>query len=303
MAEFVNDGDCLYLGGFTHLIPYAAVHQLIVQGRKRLTLCKMTPDVAFEWLLASKTISKLIFSWAGNPGLGNLHLFRRWMEGGYGEPADWEEYTHFTLAARLYAGAAGLPFYPLSGIQNSDLRHWNQMYRTVEDPYTGKSHTVVPPLCPDVTILHAHRADTEGNIQAWGVTGEMLDAAFASKRVLVTVEEIIPPERTRSNPHLTVLPGFIVDAVSTVPYGAYPSYVQGRYDRDDQFYVNWSQCSRDFAWIESFVENKLKAFDSWNQLLSQLDRDFVNRLAVTGEALTEPVDFGQYRVRLVGGDT
>jgi glutaconate CoA-transferase subunit A len=252
----VHDGDTLCIEGFTHLICYAAAHEIIRQQRKDLTLCRLTPDVVSDQMIAAGCISKLVFSWAGNPGAGSLHAFRRAIERSP-QTLVIEEYSHFGMVARFSAGAANLPFWPLRNYQGTDLPGANPMIRSVTCPYTGDSIATVPALKPDVTIVHAQRSDADGNTQVWGLSGVQREAAFASTRVIVVVEELVPGSVIRADPNRTIIPGMIVDAVVVEPWGAHPSYAQGYYDRDNDFYVAWDDISRDEtklqAWLDAWI--------------------------------------------------
>lgn len=257
VARLVRDGDVVVIEGFTHLICFAAAHEIIRQRRKDLTLCRLTPDLVYDQLIAAGCARKLVFSWAGNPGVGSLHALRRAIEKGVPVPLEIEEYSHFGMVARFSAGAAKLPFWPLSDYRGSDLPAVNPLIRTVRCPYTDVELATVPALNPDVTIIHAQRADVEGNAQIWGLYGVQKEAAFAAKRVIMVVEEIVESSVVRADPNRTLIPGFIVDAVVCEPWGAHPSYAQGYYDRDNDFYVAWDEVSRDEArlgsWLDEFV--------------------------------------------------
>src|SRR3954453_2396745 len=204
-------------------------------------------------MIAAGCASKLVFSWAGNPGAGSLHAFRRAVERGT-PPIELEEYSHFGMVARLSAGAARLPFWPLRDYMGTDLPVANPRIRTVACPYTGETLATVPALNPDVTIVHAQRADREGNTQIWGLLGVQKEAAFASKRVIVVVEEIVNESVIRADPNRTLIPGLIVDAVVVEPWGAHPSYAQGYYDRDNDFYIGWEKTSRDPAQLSRYLD-------------------------------------------------
>ncbi len=257
VAELVRDGDTVVIEGFTHLICFAAGHEIIRQRRRDLTLCRLTPDLIYDQMIAAGCARKLVFSWAGNPGAGSLHAFRRAVER-RGEPAlELEEYSHFGMVGRLSAGAARLPFWPMRNYMGTDLPTANPRIATVECPYTGERLAAVPALNPDVTIVHAQRADAEGNTQIWGLLGVQREAAFASRRVIVVVEELVDQRVIRADPNRTIIPGFIVDAVVVEPWGAHPSYAQGYYDRDNDFYLGWERISRDPAalagWLDTYV--------------------------------------------------
>lgn len=257
VERFVRDGDVVVIEGFTHLICFAAAHEIIRQRRKDLTLARLTPDLIYDQLIAAGCARKLVFSWAGNPGVGSLHALRRAIEKGTPSPLEIEEYSHFGMVARFSAGAAKLPFWPLSDYRGSDLPAANPRIKTVTCPYTKEELATVPALNPDVTIVHAQRADADGNAQIWGLYGVQKEAAFAAKRVIIVVEEIVEPSVVRADPNRTLIPGFIVDAVVCEPWGAHPSYAQGYYDRDNDFYVAWDEVSRDDArlqaWLDEFV--------------------------------------------------
>ena len=243
IATHVRDGDTVVIEGFTHLICFAAGHEIIRQRRRDLTLCRLTPDLIYDQMIAAGCARKLVFSWAGNPGAGSLHGFRRAVEG-KGPPLELEEYSHFGMVARLNAGAARLPFWTLRDYMGTDLPTANPMIRSVTCPYTGEVLATVPALNPDVTIIHAQRADAGGNAQIWGLVGVQKEAAFASQRVIVVVEELVDESVIRADPNRTIVPGFIVNAVVVEPWGAHPSYAQGYYDRDNQFYIDWEAISR-----------------------------------------------------------
>jgi len=240
--------------GFTHLICFAAGHEIIRQRRRDLTLCRLTPDLIYDQMIAAGCARGLVFSWAGNPGVGSLHAFRRAVEGKGASHLDIEEYSHFGMVARFSAGAARLPFWPLRDYVGTDLPRANPRIRTVTCPYTGEALATVPALNPDVTIVHAQRADAEGNTHIWGLLGVQKEAAFASRHVIVVVEELVDQIVIRSDPNRTVIPAMIVDAVVVEPWGAHPSYAQGYYDRDNDFYVAWEGISRDADTLKRYLD-------------------------------------------------
>ncbi len=250
--NYVHDGDTLYLAGFTHLIPFAAGHEIIRQGLKDLVLARATPDLIYDQMAAAGCARKIIFSYMGNPGVGSLKLLRRMVEAGR---LEWEEYSHFGMITRLQAGASGLPFLPMNQTAAEDLEHANPLYRRVTDPYSGQEVVVVPPLHPDVAVVHVQRADAQGNAQIWGIIGEQKEAAFAARHVILTAEEIVAEEVIRSDPNRTLIPEFIVDAVCHVPYCAHPSYTQGYYDRDNAFYLHWDEISETDEAVQAYLEN------------------------------------------------
>src|SRR5256885_13265184 len=241
ILRHVRDGDVVVIEGFTHLICFAAGHRTIRHRRGALTLCRLTPDLIYDQMIAAGCAKKLVFSWAGNPGIGSLHGFRRAVEGG---SLEIEEYSHFGMVARFCAGAARLPFWTLRDYAGTGLPRVNPRIKSVQCPYTGEELATVPALNPDVTIIHAQRADADGNTQIWGLLGVQREAAFASKRVIVVVEELVDEQLVRSDPNRAGIPGMIVDAAAVEPWGAHPSYAQGYYDRDNDFYVAWEEVSR-----------------------------------------------------------
>lgn len=241
----VHDGDTIAIEGFTHLICFAAGHEIIRQRRQNLTVCRLTPDLIYDQMIAAGCVGKMIFSWAGNPGVGPLHALRRAVEKGKPHPIELEEYSHFGMAQRFVAGAAKLPFMPLRSYKGTDLPIVNPLIRTVTCPYTGEVLYVVPALNPDVTIVHAQRADAQGNTQIWGLYGVQKEAAFAARRVIVVVEELVDENVIRQDPNRTVIPGMIVNAVVVEPFGAHPSFAQGYYDRDNDAYIAWDDISKD----------------------------------------------------------
>ena len=254
VARFVRDGDTVVIEGFTHLISFAAGHEIIRQRRRDLTLCRLTPDLIYDQMIAAGCARKIVFSWAGNPGVGSLHAFRRAVEAA--RPGiEIEEYSHFGMVARFSAGAAGLPFWPLRDYEGTDLPRVNDRIKTVACPYTGESLATVPALNPDITIVHAQRADAQGNTQIWGLLGVQKEAAFASQRVIVVVEQLVEESVIRADPNRTVIPALIVDAVVVEPWGAHPSYAQGYYDRDNDFYVAWERISREPARLERYLND------------------------------------------------
>jgi len=267
IREFVHDGDCVYAAGFTHLIPFAAAHEMIRQHKRDLVLARATPDLIYDMMVAAGCARKLIFSWGGNPGVGMLRPIRAAIESGQLEI---EEYTHFAMIARLMAGAAGLPFMPLKSTATRDLPGVNPQYKTVTCPYTGEVLTTVPALNPDVAIVHVQRADTHGNAQIWGIIGEQKEAAFAARRVILTCEEIVDESVIRSDPNRTIIPDFIVHAVCHVPHCCHPSYAQGYYDRDNQFYMEWDRITSDptaaARWLDEWVYSVKDRDEYWHKL-------------------------------------
>ncbi len=253
VSAHVHDGDTVVIEGFTHLISFAAGHEIIRQKKKNLTLARLTPDLIYDQMIQAGVAKKLVFSWAGNPGVGSLHAFRRAVEANPPR-LEIEEYSHFGMVARLSAGAANLPFWPLRNYADTDIPKANPKIKTVDCPYTGEKLATVPALRPDVTIVHAQRSDSGGNTQVWGLMGVQKEAAFASKRVIVVVEELVDESVIRSDPNRTLIPGLQVDAVVVEPWGAHPSYAQGYYDRDNDFYAAWDKIARDDASFKKYLD-------------------------------------------------
>jgi glutaconate CoA-transferase subunit A len=254
ISRFVHDGDVIVIEGFTHLICFAAAHEIIRQRRRELTLCRLTPDLIYDQLIGAGCARKLVFSWAGNPGAGPLYALRRAVENGIPNPLELEEYSHYGMVARLTAGAAKLPFYPLRNYMGSDLPRVNPQIKKVACPFTGEELAAVPALNPDTAIIHAQRADENGNAQIWGLLGVQKEAAFASRHTIVVAEEIVDENVIRSDPNRTLIPGLIVDAVVREPFGCHPSYTQGYYDRDNGFYLRWREISKDVAQFNSYLD-------------------------------------------------
>ncbi|TCJ13888.1 CoA transferase subunit A [Rubrobacter taiwanensis] len=255
VGELVRDGISVALEGFTHLIPSAAAHEIIRQGKRHLTLIRMTPDLIYDQMIGMGCADKLIFSWGGNPGVGSLHRFRDAIENGWPRPLEIEEHSHAGMANRYVAGASNLPFAVLRGYVGTDLPEVTETIAPVRCPFTGEQLMAVPALNPDVTIIHAQQADRKGNVAIWGITGIQKEAALAAERVIVTVEEVV--EKFEPKPFQIVLPSVAVDAVCAVPGGAYPSYAHGYYPRDNTFYEEWDGISRErekfLQWMERHV--------------------------------------------------
>ena len=286
----VHDGDLVYASGFTHLIPFAAGHEIIRQGVKNLTLARATPDLIYDQMVAAGCARKVIFSYIGNPGVGSLRLIRAAIEKG---ELEWEEYSHFGMISRLRAGASGLPFMPMNFTGAKDLSAQNLNYKTVTDPYSGGKVVVVPALNPDVAIIHVQRADAQGNAQVWGILGEQQLAAFAAQRVILTAEEIVEEAVIRSDPNRTIIPGLIVDAVSHVPYCAHPSYTQGYHDRDNAFYLAWDEISKTKEGIKAYLDEWVYGVPDRAAYWEKLGPEVHQRLTV-GDHFSQPVNYGDY---------
>jgi glutaconate CoA-transferase subunit A len=252
--ELVHDEDVVAMEGFTHLIPHAAGHEVIRRERRDLTLVRMTPDVIYDQMIGMGCARKLVFSWGGNPGVGSLRRFRDAVENAWPAPLELEEHSHGGMAAAYAAGASNLPFGVLRGYEGTDLAAHTTV-STIECPFTGERLTAVPAMRPDVGIVHAQRADRKGNVQLWGIIGVQREVVLASRRSLVTVEEVV--EKLEPLPGATVIPGWVITAVAEASGGAHPSYVHGYYERDNRFYVEWDEIAADrdrfTTWMEANV--------------------------------------------------
>lgn len=293
VGRYVNDGCTLAIEGFTAFICFAAAHEIIRQRKRDLVLCRLTPDLIYDQMIAAGVASKLIFSYLGNPGVGSLHCIRRAVEHAIPRPLAIEEYSHFGMVGRYMAGAADLPFFPLRSYTGTDMPAANNRIRFVDSPYGDGPIAVVPPLKPDVTFVHAQRADRHGNTHLWGLLGTQKEVAFASKHVIVVVEEVVDEAIIRSDPNRTLIPGLVVDAVVHEPYGAHPSYVQGYYDRDNDFYLKWDEWSRDQATTEAWLEEWVYALPDRAAYLEKLGAETLRRLA-PGSMEAGAVNYGRY---------
>jgi glutaconate CoA-transferase subunit A len=293
IAELVHDGDTVAIEGFTHLICFAAGHEIIRQRRRDLTLCRLTPDLIYDQMVAAGVARKLVFSWLGNPGVGSLHAIRRATEGS-SPVLELEEYSHFGMVSRYTAGAMDLPFFPLRSYEGTDLPTANPLIRPIDSPYGDGSIYAVPPLKPDVTIVHAQRADANGDTQVWGLLGCQKEAAFAASRVIVVVEELVEESVIRTDPNRTILPGLVVDAVVVEPFGAHPSYVQGYYDRDNAFYLDWEAISRDAASLQAWLDEWVFGIADRAGYVDKMGSERMLTLRPT-PAPSGSVDYGEYR--------
>lgn len=290
ITKFVNDGDTLYAAGFTHLIPFAAGHEIIRQGKKNLTLARATPDLIYDQMVAAGCAKKVIFSYMGNPGVGSLRIVRSAIEKG---ELEWEEYSHFGMITRLQAGASGLPFLPMNQTGATSLEAANPRIKRVIDPYSGKEVITVPALNPDVAIVHVQRADKQGNAHLWGIVGEQKEVAFAAKKVILTTEEIVDEAIIRSDPNRTMIPGFIVSAVCHVPFAAHPSYAQGYYDRDNELYLEWDKISSDPELTRKYLDEWVYGVKDREEYRQKLGAEKHKQLDVK-PLISEPVNYGQY---------
>ena len=294
IADLVRDGDTVAIEGFTHLISFAAGHEIIRQGKRDLTLARLTPDLIYDQMIAAGVARKLVFSWLGNPGVGGLGAIRRRIESEGPDRLEVEEYSHFGMVGRYTAGAANLPFYPIRSYFETDLPKANPLIREIESPYGDGVVYAVPPLKPDVTIVHAQRADASGDTQIWGLLGCQKEAAFAAERVIVVVEELVDEAVVRADPNRTIIPGLIVDAVVVEPFGAHPSYVQGAYDRDNRLYLDWDAITRDEAAIQAWLAEWVHGVADRTDYVEKLGPERVAALT-PGSAPSGSVDYGAYR--------
>ncbi len=292
VGQLVRDGDTVAIEGFTHLISFAAGHEIIRQRKRDLVLARLTPDVIYDQMVAAGVARKLIFSWLGNPGVGGLNAIRRVTEGPTAG-LELEEYSHFGMVARYTAGAANLPFFPLRSYFETDLPKANPLIRPIESPYGDGVVYAVPPLKPDVTIVHAQRASAAGDTQVWGLLGCQKEAAFAAERVIVVVEEVVDEAIIRADPNRTIIPGLIVDAVVVEPWGAHPSYVQGAYDRDNRFYLDWDPISRDADATERWLQEWVHGLSGRAEYVAKLGEERLASLR-PGRAPSGVVDYGAY---------
>ncbi len=290
VSQYVNDGDTVYAAGFTHLIPFAAGHEIIRLKKRDLTLARATPDLIYDQMVAAKCARKVIFSYMGNPGVGSLRVVRSALEQG---KLEWEEYSHFGMITRLQAGAAGLPFLPMNQTAAAGLERANPNIKRIADPYGGKDVLAVPALNPDVAIVHVQRADAEGNAHLWGIIGEQKEAAFAAKKVILTAEEIVDESVIRSDPNRTVIPGIIVDAVCREPFACHPSYAQGYYDRDNDFYLQWDKISESTETVRSWLDEWVYGVKDRTEYWQKLGEETHRRLRVEPR-MSEAINYGEY---------
>ncbi len=290
VAKYVDDGDLVYAAGFTHLIPFAAGHEILRLHKRDLVLARATPDLIYDQMVAAGCARKVIFSYMGNPGVGSLRIVRAAIEQG---KLEWEEYSHFGMITRLQAAASGLPFLPMNQTAAADLEKANPNIKRIPDPYGGKDVIVVPALKPDVAIVHVQRADANGNAHLWGIIGEQKEAAFAAKKVIVTAEEIVDESAIRSDPNRTLIPSIVVDAVCHVPHACHPSYAQGYYDRDNELYLQWDKISESSeavtSWLDEWVYGVRDREEYWHKLGEETHK----RLRVRPR-MSESINYGDY---------
>ncbi len=293
VSRTVTSGSTVAIEGFTAFISFAAAHEIIRQKKQDLTLVRMTPDLVYDQMVAAGVARKLIFSYLGNPGVGSLYCIRRAVEKGIPIPLEIEEYSHFGMVGRYIAGASNLPFFPLQSYQGSDMVTANPKIKFVDSPYGEGSIAVVPPIKPDVAFLHAQRADSQGNTQIWGLLGMQKEVAFAAKKVVVIVEEIVDEAIIRHDPNRTLIPGLVVDAVVQEPFGAHPSYVQGYYDRDNAQYLAWDKISRDQAATEAWLQEWVYDLPDRSAYLQKLGQERLSSLDA-GDMWAQSINYGRY---------
>ena len=267
VAEHVHDGDTVFLGGFGHAVPTAAVHEIIRQGRRELTIVRSGCDIAVDQLIAGGCVARLVFGWVGNPGVGLAHSFRRAYADG---SLSVEEWTNFSLVLRLEATRLGVPFLPARILRAGDARSVLPEVQDVHCPYTGEVLTAIPAIPVDVAIVHAQRADARGNVQLWGIKGDTVTGALAADRVVATVEQIVSSDVILGSPDLSVIPGHRVAAISEVPWGAHPSYVDGYYGRDDQHYLDYDKLSRSAEGATAYLDEWVHGFGSRADYLARV---------------------------------
>jgi len=290
ISKYVNNGDTVYAAGFTHLIPFAAGHEIIRQGKKNLTLARATPDLIYDQMVAAGCAKKVIFSYMGNPGVGSLRIVRSAIEKGELES---DEYSHFGMITRLQAGASGLPFLPMNQTGATDLEKANPNIKRIPDPYGGRDVIGFPALNPDVAIVHVQRADANGNAHLWGIIGEQKEAAFAAKKVIVTAEEIVDESVIRSDPNRTMIPAIVVSAVCHVPFACHPSYAQGIYDRDNEFYLAWDKVSESVESVRSWLDEWVHSVKDRNEYWEKLGAEKHEQLKVEAR-YSEQINYGKY---------
>ena len=280
VRRHVHDGDTVFVGGFGQCIPCACAHEVVRQGRRDLVLCRSGADILFDLLIAAGCVRKVVFGYLGNPGVGLAHAFRRAAEAGTIEVEDW---TNFAMVLRLHAGALGVPFLPAATLLAGDARNVCDV-REITCPFTGEHLAAIPALRPDVALIHAQRADADGNLQLFGLPGDSVDGAMASERIVATVEEVVAREVIRAAPDRTVVPGFRVSAVSHVPWGAWPSYVDGFYGRDDDAYFAWDQLARSPDRLASWIDAEIRGVPDFAAHLARIAPERLSRLKAPGAA-------------------
>jgi len=291
IQDVVKPGCELYLEGFTHLISFAAGHEIIRQGIGDITAIRLTPDLVYDQLIEAGLVKKLVFSWAGNPGVGSLQALRRRSQKDSASKIELEEYSHFGMVARTLAGSSGLPFWSLKNFEGTHIEESNPKIKSIICPYTGQRLATVPALNPDVAIIHVQRADKEGNAQVWGLMGTQKEVAFASKKLIIVAEEIVETSVIRRDPNRTLIPGILVDHVVHEPWGCHPSYAQGYYDRDNDFYVKWEDISRDPKTYQDYLNEFVHGVKDRKGYMAKVGSGLMDRLKAKPRKC-EGVDYG-----------
>lgn len=284
VSLYLPNGATVFVGGFGQCIPFATAHEIIRQGRKNLVLCRSGADILFDLLIAAGCVRKVIFGYVGNPGVGLAHAFRRAVEAGEIEVEDW---TNFAMVLRLHAGALGVPFLPTATMTGGDTPTASVDIRLINCPFTGEPLTAVPALRPDVAIIHGQCADEDGNVQLYGLSGDTQDGALASKTVIATVERIVSRNEISKRPERTIVPGFRVAAVSEVPWGAYPAYVDGVYGRDDEAYFAWDELARDSRRLADWIDSEIRQVSGFGAYLRRLPKGRLDGLVVARSEIME----------------
>lgn len=278
VRDHVPDGALVFIGGFGHLVPFAAGHELIRQNKRRLTICRTGTDILFDQLIGAGCVAKVIFGYLGNPGVGISHAFRRAVDAGTIEVEEW---TNFTMLLRLHAARLGVPFLPTRALAAGDIATAAADARPVQCPFTGEALRAVPALAPDVALIHAQRADDDGNVQMWGIDGDTREGALASRQVIATVEEIVQRDVIRAAPEKTIVPAHRVAAICLARGGAHPSYVQGYYTRDDQHFFDYDRVSRKPEELLAYLERYVHQASNREAYLGLLDPALLESLGIS----------------------
>jgi glutaconate CoA-transferase subunit A len=292
--RFVHDGDSIFFGGFGNLYPFSLAHEVIRQKKRDMTLVKHSPELIADQMIGAGCVKKLVFSWLGNPGIGSSHAFRRAVEQDIPNALELEEYTHASVTGMLKAGAVGIPFLPAKALLGSDYPRYHPRIKFMDSPYTGEKVCLLPALTPDVALIHVQRTDAEGNAQAWGILSDIRDGAFASKRIIVSAEEVVSTEVIRRDPNRTLVPGFMVAAVVHEPWGAHPSSAQGYYDRDNDYYIAYERETRSLQGFQRFLDEWIFGVKSRKEYVSKLGKKKVRALKPRSYK-SLPVDYGLYK--------
>ncbi len=295
IGEFVSDGSSVHLGGFGHLYPYGLVHEMIRQRKRNLTICKHSPELMADQLIGAGCVRKLLFGYVSNPRVGAAHCFDRAIKSGIPNQLELEEYSHQALTTRLRAGAYGLSFLPSKTMMGSDYQKINQNVKKVTCPFTGNELVALPALEPEVTLIHVQRSDEEGNSHVWGIIGDIREAVIASKRVIISAEEIVSSDVIRSDPNRTAVPGFKVSAVVEQPWGAHPSYAQGYYDRDNEYYFEYEAATRSGEDFQRWLSDWVLDLKDRSEYVKKLGSARLEKLKPKYKA-SQPINYGRYEM-------